>query len=57
MAQKKTLYKYQYSLDVETLLHSAGGNQGSRSAHQAERIYERVSHELLTRNFSYSLLH
>ena len=33
---RKTFCKYQYSHDIETLLHSAGGHQGSRKAHQAD---------------------
>ena len=31
----KTFCKYQYSHDIEALLHPAGGHQGSRKAHQA----------------------
>ena len=36
---RKTFCKYQYSHDIETLLHSAGGHQGSRKAQADNQNY------------------
>ena len=33
--EQKTLCKYRNAYNIETLMHSAGGHQGSPKAHQA----------------------
>ena len=37
---RKTFCKYQYSHDIDTLLHSAGGHQGRHKAHEADNHWE-----------------
>ena len=39
---RKTFCKYQYSHDIETLLHSADGYQGTRKAHHADNQNQNI---------------